>query len=189
MKTCIIQVLDEVNIKILNLDLDVRKALVNKFKYEDPTARFRPAYRLGRWDGKVQYFQLGGSSYVNLLPEILPILDSYGYDVELVDNRQYSTNFKFDAVDESTYSHVKWPEGHPAEGEPIMLRDYQVDVINNFLENLQCLQEIATGSGKCLSGDTMLCVDIDENTPFGQFMKNKLQQEQENNVTRNNNKK
>lgn len=149
-KTCIIQVLDEVNIKILNLDIEDRRKLVNKFKYVDPTARFRPAYRLGRWDGKVQYFQLGGSSYVNLLPEIIPMLDSFGYDIQVDDKRTYSTNFEFTAVDENTYSHVKWPEGHPAAGEPIILREYQVEVINNFLNNLQCLQEIATGSGKTI---------------------------------------
>ena len=41
-----------------------------------------------------------------------------------------------------------WPEGHPAEGEPIRLRDYQVDVVNKFLETPQALQEIATGAAK-----------------------------------------
>jgi superfamily II DNA or RNA helicase len=35
-------------------------------------------------------------------------------------------------------------------GQPIVLRDYQVDIINKFLENPQCLQEIATGAGKTL---------------------------------------
>jgi superfamily II DNA or RNA helicase len=34
------------------------------------------------------------------------------------------------------------------EGQPMQLRDYQVEVINNFLENPQCIQEIATGAGK-----------------------------------------
>jgi superfamily II DNA or RNA helicase len=35
-------------------------------------------------------------------------------------------------------------------GQPIMLRDYQVEIINNFLENPQCIQEIATGAGKTI---------------------------------------
>jgi hypothetical protein len=60
MKQCTIQIRDEVNIKIEGLDLDARKALVNAFKYENPAARYLPAVRLGRWDGKVAYFQLGG---------------------------------------------------------------------------------------------------------------------------------
>jgi superfamily II DNA or RNA helicase len=40
--------------------------------------------------------------------------------------------------------------GHPVAGEPVMLRDYQVEVVNNFLENPQCVQEVATGAGKTL---------------------------------------
>jgi superfamily II DNA or RNA helicase len=31
-----------------------------------------------------------------------------------------------------------------------MLRDYQVEIVNNFLENPQCLQEVATGAGKTI---------------------------------------
>lgn len=151
MKACTIQVLDEVNIKILNLDLDVRKALVAKFKYEIPGARYQPSVRLGRWDGKVAFFQLGGSTYLNLLPEIIPILDKYGYDIEVDDLRSYSTTFAFDAVSEDTFKNVCWPAGHPAAGHPILLRDYQVTAINNFLTNIQSLQEISTGSGKTIT--------------------------------------
>jgi superfamily II DNA or RNA helicase len=43
-----------------------------------------------------------------------------------------------------------WPKGHPKEGHPVELRDYQVEIINRFLENPQCLQEIATGAGKTI---------------------------------------
>jgi len=75
MPDCILQIKDEVNVKILNLDLNTRKLLTNKFKYEIPGARYLPAVRLGRWDGKVSYFQLSGSTYINLLPEIIPILE------------------------------------------------------------------------------------------------------------------
>ena len=48
-----------------------------------------------------------------------------------------------------------WPKGHPAEGEKIRLRDYQVEVINNFLENPQSLQEVATGAGKTIITATL----------------------------------
>jgi hypothetical protein len=150
MKQCTIQIRDEVNIKIEGLDLDARKALVNAFKYENPAARYLPAVRLGRWDGKVAYFQLGGSTYVNLLPEIMPILERFDYDVELDDQRDYSNTFNFESVSETSFAHVKWPKGHPAVGQPIMMRDYQVEIINNFLANPQCIQEVATGAGKTI---------------------------------------
>ena len=139
---------DEVNIKIEGLELDTRRALVNAFKYDVPGARYLPAVRLGRWDGKVSYFQLGGSTYVNLLPEIIPILEKFNYDIELDDQRDYSVNFEFEPVAENAFIHIMWPKGHPMEGQPMELRDYQVEVINNFLKNPQCIQEIATGAGK-----------------------------------------
>jgi len=150
MKQCTIVIRDEVNIKIEGLDLDCRKALVTAFKYENPAARYLPAVRLGRWDGKIAYFQLGGSTYVNLLPEIMPILDRFDYSPVLDDQREYTTTFDFTAVSENHYNHVLWPKTHPAAGQPMVLRDYQVEIINKFLINPQCIQEVATGAGKTI---------------------------------------
>ena len=150
MKQAVVVIKDEVNIKIEGLDLDMRRRLVNKFKYDIPYARYLPAVRLGRWDGKVSFFQLGGSTYVNLLPELLPMLEEYNYDVELDDQREYSTTFEFAEMREDTFAGTLWPKGHPQEGQPIVLRDYQVEIINNFLKNPQCLQEVATGAGKTI---------------------------------------
>jgi superfamily II DNA or RNA helicase len=141
---------DEVNVKIEGLELDAKRTLVNKFKYDVPYARYLPAVRLGRWDGKVAYFQLGGSTYVNLLPDIIPVLDHMGYEFELDDQRDYTRTFEFERINEHTFSHMTWPKGHPQAGEPILLRDYQVSIVNDFLENPQCLQEVATGAGKTI---------------------------------------
>jgi superfamily II DNA or RNA helicase len=150
MKQATIIIQDEVNIKIEGLDLDVRRVLVNKFKYDVPYARYLPAVRLGRWDGKVSYFQMGGSTYVNLLSEIIPVLEKNNYDIELDDQRTYSTTFEFALAVEDTFANKTWPKGHEREGQPIILRDYQVEIINNFLQNPQCLQEVATGAGKTI---------------------------------------
>jgi superfamily II DNA or RNA helicase len=150
MKKCVITIKDEVNIKLDGLDLDVRRKLVNTFKYDVPYARYLPAVRLGRWDGKVSYFQMGGSTYVNLLPEIIPILENFNYNIELDDQREYKTTFEFEQVTENSFSHHTWPKTHPKAGDPVQLRDYQVEIVNNFLANPQCLQEVATGAGKTI---------------------------------------
>jgi superfamily II DNA or RNA helicase len=148
MKQARIIIRDEVNIKIEGLELDARRRLSNEFKYEDPRARYLPSVRLGRWDGKVAYFQLGGSTYVNLLPEIIPILEEMRYDIELDDQRTYSIDYQFDPVNINSYQHCLWPKGHPRAGQAMELRDYQVEIINNFLKNPQSIQEVATGAGK-----------------------------------------
>lgn len=150
MKTCKVIVKDEVNVKLEGLDLAERKALMKLFEYEVPGARYLPSVRLGRWNGKMSFFSLGGSSYINLLPQILPVIDNAGYDIELQDLRQYNTTFTFEKIKEDTFSHHVWPKGHVIEGKPILFRDYQIDVINSFLDNPQSIQEVATGAGKTL---------------------------------------
>ena len=101
--------MDEVNVKIEGLNLADRKTLSNRFKYEIPGARYQPSVRLGRWDGKVSFFQLGGSTYINLLPDVLSYLDSAGYDIEVEDLRSYSTKFEFDVVTEDIFAGSRCP--------------------------------------------------------------------------------
>ena len=149
MSSCKLVIKDEVNVKFENLSLEWRKRLSNKFKYEIPYARHLPAVKLGRWDGKVSFFGLGGTTYLNLVDQILPILDEGGVYIDVEDRRQQH-NFEFKAVDKNYLSHITWPEKHPAAGQPIELRDYQVETINKFIEHPQSIQEIATGAGKTI---------------------------------------
>jgi len=150
MKECKIVISDEVNCKLLGLDLSTRKKLVNKFKYQVPYARHLPSVKLGRWDGCVSFAQLGGSTYINLLSELIPLIEEDGYDIELVDNRTYSNTFEFTQITEDSLSAKNWPKGHPQEGTPILLRDYQVAAVNECLHNLQSLHKLPTGSGKTI---------------------------------------
>ena len=154
MSSCKVIIRDEVNVKIENLDLSTRKALVKKFKYEDPTARFRPAYKLGRWDGTVSFFGLGGTTYLSILPQVLDYLESKNYYIELEDQR-IPINLAFDKITTEFWGDTTWPEGHRYAGQPIRLREDQVEVINIFLENPQCIQEIATGFGKTITTATL----------------------------------
>jgi superfamily II DNA or RNA helicase len=152
--TCKISILDEVNIKISDLDLDTRKALVKKFKYEDPSARFRPSFKLGRWDGTISFFGLGGTTYMSMLPQVLEYLESKNFYINLEDHRR-SSQLEFKEIAEDFWGDQTWPEGHRYAGEKIRLRDDQVEVINKFLANPQCIQEIATGFGKTITTATL----------------------------------
>ena len=149
MSSCKLVIKDEVNVKFENLSLEWRKRLSNKFKYEVPYARHLPAVKLGRWDGRIAFFGLGGTTYLNLVDQILPILEDGGVYVDFEDQRKQH-NFQFKAIDKNFLSHINWPNTHPCAGQPITLRDYQVETINKFIENPQCIQEIATGAGKTI---------------------------------------
>tara|TARA_B100001057_G_scaffold501190_1_gene621750 strand:+ start:2165 stop:3622 length:1458 start_codon:yes stop_codon:yes gene_type:complete len=149
MSSCKLVIKDEVNIKFENLSLEFRKKLSNKFKFEVPYARHLPSVKLGRWDGKISFFGLGGTSYLNLLDQILPVLEDAGVYVELEDRRT-KHDFKFQEIDQKYLSDISWPDSHPSAGQPITLRDYQVETINKFLQEPQSIQEIATGAGKTI---------------------------------------
>ncbi len=141
---------DEVNVKIEGLEVGDRRALMKMFEFEKPGARYLPAVRLGRWNGKISYFSLGGSTYVNLLEQVITYLYDKGYDIDLVDQRISHGELNFQRIEEDSFADKVWPDKHPIAGQPIVLRDYQVEIVNNFLENPQSLQEVATGAGKTL---------------------------------------
>ena len=149
MSSCKLVIKDEVNVKFENLDLKWRQRLHQKFKYQVPYAFHLPAVKLGRWDGKIAFFGLGGTTYLNLVDQILPILEDGGVYVDFEDRRS-KHNFQFTAIDKNYLSNIKWPGNHPQAGQPIELRDYQVETINKFIENPQSIQEIATGAGKTI---------------------------------------
>jgi superfamily II DNA or RNA helicase len=144
-----LEIKDEVNIKFHDLDPSTRRKCETKLKYMLPHAYHVPAFRLGRWDGKIGFFTTAGATYLNLLDRVLPILDEEGWQIEIDDRRPHH-NIKFTEVSEDTFAHILWPKGHPAEGQPIKIRDYQVECINRYLANPQGVQEIATGAGKTL---------------------------------------
>jgi len=157
MTSCKLIIEDEVNIKLEGLPVEIRRKLANALKFEVPYARYMPQYKLGRWDGKVAFFGIGGTGYVNHLNTIVEILQNNNVEIADIEDRRHPVTLDFQPITEDYWKQqgVKWPEGHPAAGEDIVLRDYQVEAINNFVKNPQSLQEIATGAGKTITTATL----------------------------------
>ena len=150
MISCRIVIQDEVNVKVENLPVEYRRKIANKLKFQVPYARYLPQYKLGRWDGTISFFGIGGTGYVNHLDIIVNTLVDAGVEIaDIVDKRQ-KHELTFDAIDENYWGDTTWPEGHQCAGQPIVLRDYQVEVVNNFIKSPQALQEVATGAGKTI---------------------------------------
>ena len=167
MSSCKLIIRDEVNIKLEGLSVETRRKIVNKLKFDLPYARHMPAYKLGRWDGTKTYFGIGGTGYLAHLDVILPIVEDSGYEIDIEDQRIHS-KIEFESITENYWADKgkTWPKGHPEAGKPIILRDYQYDVVNKFLETPQALQEVATGAGKTITTATLshLC------EPYGRTM-------------------
>jgi superfamily II DNA or RNA helicase len=165
--SCRLIIKDEVNIKFEGLAVETRRKIANKLKFDLPYARHMPSYKLGRWDGTKTYFGIGGTGYLAHLDVILPIVEDAGYEILIEDLRQHS-KIEFEPITENYWADQgkTWPKGHPEAGTPIVLRDYQFDVVNKFLANTQALQEVATGAGKTITTATLshLC------EPYGRTM-------------------
>jgi superfamily II DNA or RNA helicase len=147
MKQCKLIIRDAVNVRFEGLDVVVRKKMSDALRFMVPSARHMPQYKLGRWDGTVSFCALTGSTYFNLLDRLLPIIATAGFSIE-VDDRRTSFAPSFPLISETMFADKVWPQGHEMAGQPIVLRDYQVDAIELFIRNLQSTQCIATGSGK-----------------------------------------
>lgn len=153
---CIIEVRDEVNVKFCNVDVSTRRKMKKQMEYLLPHARHTPAYKMGRWDGKVSFCNLAGVTQLNLIDRVLPIVIEDGYEVEIQDNR-VPFEWNPEPISEDYWKNldIKWPEGHQFFGEYVTLRDYQVEAINAFLKNHQGIQKLSTGAGKTILTATL----------------------------------
>lgn len=149
MKRCTLEIKDEVNCRLAGLDVNTRNKIVEELTYFLPYARHSTAFKLGRWDGKLRYCDIGGRTFINLLDRVLPIVIESGYDVD-IDDRRPIHSFTFNEVTEDSYSYVCWPVGHPLAGKSIELRDYQVDIINSCFANPQSVTICPTAGGKTI---------------------------------------
>lgn len=144
-----LRIIDECTVKIDDLDLATRRKCMSALKYFLPHAKYSPAYKLGRWDGTQTFFTLGGRTYLNLLEKIIPIVIENGYEFNVIDQRdKYEFNFK--PIDENFLSHINWPSGHRFQGQPIVLRDYQAQAINECLNSPQGISVAPTSAGKTI---------------------------------------
>ena len=151
MKKTVLRIQDETNVRFEDLDPSVRRKLSEKSKYMKPGARFTPAYRLGRWDGKVAFCDIAGRTYLNYVDVLLPLVIEAGYEVELIDERP-PMDLSFEKVDANSYSHRTWPADHPtAANQSITLKEHQIEYINSFLTSPQGIGVASTGAGKTIA--------------------------------------
>lgn len=144
---CNLILTDEVNCRLEGLPLKVKNELVKAVTLIDPKAKYTPQGKLGRWDGKIHFMNMGGYTYTNLLPILLPILDKHGIEINLIDER-INPSFEFEPIDNQYFADVVFPEGHHMEGKSIILHDHQVNAVNACLTSPHGIIQACTSSGK-----------------------------------------
>jgi superfamily II DNA or RNA helicase len=144
-----VEQVDSVNIRVFS-EPNIEQELSNFFTFDVPGAKFMPAYKARIWDGKIRLYDLhrktlyaGLKNYV----EEFAKRNEYKYVEVAGDNYKSVPAGQYTHEQVSEYAHAL---DLTARGEPIEIRDYQVDAIRNCLNNNRQLLLSPTASGKSL---------------------------------------
>ena len=140
-----IEKLDEVYVRVFG-DASIEQELADFFTYEYPGARFTPQYKARLWDGKVRlYDQIRKSLYVGLVHYVVEFAKRNDYDIEVSAELNIQSKISNDQLG-------KWLKdlNPQSRNEPIYVRDYQQDAIDNAINRERVLLLSPTASGKSL---------------------------------------
>ena len=139
-----ISIKDEVHCTVTGLSNADNLFLYNKFGILTEGSFFHPAVKLGRWDGKIRFYDRTGNTYIRILNEIIPFLVGWEYEIELVDKR-VPVEHPAPTANEGMFSHCI---GYG--GKPMTVRPYQVEAINELVAEGSGFVIAGTGAGKSL---------------------------------------
>jgi superfamily II DNA or RNA helicase len=119
--------------------------LSDLFTFEVPDAKFSPKYKEGHWDGKIKLFHaFSGELPLGLISKVYDYCKENGY--EFVNN----CDIIRDDVSEEAWSEFIDSMTFCCNGEPIAVREYQVDSTRKALQRGRAILLSPTGSGKSL---------------------------------------
>jgi superfamily II DNA or RNA helicase len=156
MADIVIKTKDQVHCQIDAADVGVLQEISDYFTFEQPGARFMPQYKAKLWDGKVRLFNLFTRElYQGLVPYVKLFAEQSQYTV---DDQQSQLPVPY--VDVKEYIDNLELQGH---GQPIEVRDYQVDAVKHGIYNHRALLLSPTGSGKSLIIYSLMRYHLEQN--------------------------
>lgn len=131
-------------VKIVNDDYGIDQEISEFFTFVVPGFRFMPAYKSGRWDGKVRMFDMRKKTLPRgLLDILLKFIKDNKYECECDVSLRNRTDIKLEDACEFMQS----LDLH-ARGVPLEARDYQYLAVGKSLETKRNILISPTSSGK-----------------------------------------
>ena len=129
------------------------------FTYVVENRRFMPAYKSGRWDGKIRLYNIHTNRlYYGLLGMLQLFAESHDYTIQYKDNLPELNNYETDIIEKFVEDLDVY-----SKGNKITVRDYQIDSLIHSLNNNRGVIESPTGSGKSLYIYTLIRWYIENN--------------------------
>lgn len=133
---------DAVSLQIDTED-SIHYELNDYFTFETPNAKFSPAFRARRWDGKTRLYSIKTHKLpAGLVLQLVQFCNDRDIKIKLDSSVQKPE-------DQNVLDYVKNLPIH-AHGNPIEFRDYQLDAIQYASSSKRALIESPTSSGKSL---------------------------------------
>ncbi len=143
MKLCIIEVIDEVNCRIIGIDEHTLKRCVSMLTFTVPNSRYMERVRAKRWDGKIALLKQSGKTYRHLLYKILPMIINAGYEIT-IDDKRFDHKIEVPEIGDDLF------EGYEHKRFKGIMEEHQVEAINKITSNNGGIITVATGGGKTL---------------------------------------
>ena len=136
---------NEVNLRVF-ADHSIEQDISQFFTFEVPGARFTPAFKARIWDGKIRMYDLHRKTlYVGLLDYLIKFAERNDYTIEYLNDIVIKNDISYQEVEKYTSELNLMGRGNPIE-----VRDYQIDAITYSLQNNRSVLLSPTGSGKSL---------------------------------------
>lgn len=120
----------------LEVDQEMSQLLWEKLRFAIKDRHFHPLVQSRQWDGMIEFYKKKtGRFLTGLLPEITAALHTKGYQVETVDKRTM-VPFEVAQIDKDFL------------GNGFVLRDYQVDYVNQWIRRQTGIIPAPPGAGK-----------------------------------------
>ena len=140
-----IEKMNNVHIRVY-CEQGIAQELSEFFTFEVPGARFTPAFRAKIWDGKIRMYDMHRKTlYTGLLKYVIDFAERNEYEVEYMNEVVSTTEITMQEVKDYT----EWLNLH-GKGEPIQVREYQLDAIHKALHEERVMLLSPTASGKSL---------------------------------------
>lgn len=152
-----IEKVNEVFLRVYS-DSGIEQELSQFFTFEVPGARFMPAFKAKIWDGKLRLYDLHRKTlYVGLLKYLQEFADRNCYKIEYLNEVVSTTKISHQDVKD----YAEWLNLH-GRGQPIEIRDYQIDAIQKALNVERTMLLSPTASGKSLMIYTIMRHHLEE---------------------------
>jgi superfamily II DNA or RNA helicase len=114
------------------------------FSFMVPGAKYMPAYKSRKWDGKIKLFnQVTRELNVGLYAHLKKFCADRMYPIELMDNDEYGH-----PENKNHVQHQNLIKFQSELGMPFGLRDYQYDAVTHGIKEKRAILLSPTGSGK-----------------------------------------